>query len=591
VGTNLPPRNTVPGAQTISEDQPLSFTAGMLSIADDDAGTKTVRTTVSVPGGQGKLEVSPQSGLVITGSGSNSVQLEGTIATINAGLNTLVYTPNANFVGSVTLTIFTSDLGNSGSGGILTDTDTVNLTVTSVNDAPVNTVPLTQMMNEDGTLEFKTANNNVISIADVDASFNSVQTTLSLPAGQGTLRVSNQAGLTIAGSGTNIVQLNGNTTAINAGLKTLVYTPAVNFTGTATLTVLTDDLGNTGGSSATDSDNIEITVNAINDAPVHTAPSMLVMDEDTVLAFTGNNAIRITDPDATGTMRTSISVPGGMGSFAIAPQTGLTIVGNNTNAVQLEGAIAAINAGLSTLTYQPAADFNGSIDILLFSNDLFPGQPQTDVDTINVTINPMPEPTPTPTPTPVPTPVPAPVLTPVPAPVLTPVPAPTPAPIPQPGSFSGTSSSDQVRGSDSNDLLMGLGGDDILDGGQGDDILIGGTGRDRLIGGAGKDVFQFGGALTPFKGLGVDQIQDFVVGDDRIGISRATFKGLKKLTFQSVRSLKQAQASKAQITYIAKTGALYYNANRTAIGFGQGGQFADLADGTPLTLASFTLLS
>src|SRR5215510_13951111 len=45
----------------------------------------------------------------------------------------------------------------------------------AVNDAPVNTVPGAQTMNEDGTLTFSTANGYAISIADVDAGSSSVQ--------------------------------------------------------------------------------------------------------------------------------------------------------------------------------------------------------------------------------------------------------------------------------------------------------------------------------------------------------------------------------------------------------------------------------
>jgi hypothetical protein len=37
--------------------------------------------------------------------------------------------------------IVTSDQGNTGRGGTLSDTDTVNITVNAVNDAPVNSVP------------------------------------------------------------------------------------------------------------------------------------------------------------------------------------------------------------------------------------------------------------------------------------------------------------------------------------------------------------------------------------------------------------------------------------------------------------------
>ena len=67
----------------------------------------------------------------------------GTEAAINAALNGLVYTPDANFNGADSLTITTNDNGNTGADPGLTgdanseeDTDTVAITITPVNDAP-----------------------------------------------------------------------------------------------------------------------------------------------------------------------------------------------------------------------------------------------------------------------------------------------------------------------------------------------------------------------------------------------------------------------------------------------------------------------
>ena len=67
------------------------------------------------------------------------------------------YAPTANYNGPATLTIVTSDLGNTGAGGPLTDTDTVNITVNAVDDAPVNSVPAAQTTNEDTALVFSPA--------------------------------------------------------------------------------------------------------------------------------------------------------------------------------------------------------------------------------------------------------------------------------------------------------------------------------------------------------------------------------------------------------------------------------------------------
>jgi VCBS repeat-containing protein len=52
-------------------------------------------------------------------------------------LNGLVYTPAADYWGVDALTVTTQDDGLTGAGGILTDTDTVPITVSGLNDAPV----------------------------------------------------------------------------------------------------------------------------------------------------------------------------------------------------------------------------------------------------------------------------------------------------------------------------------------------------------------------------------------------------------------------------------------------------------------------
>jgi len=141
-GINDPPVHTVPATVTTAEDTPLAFTGtNTISNADRDAATGNIRTTLTVPVGQGTLTIAPQTGLTITGNTSNSVQLDGTLAVINAGLATLVYTPAPDFNsaiagGTVPLTIQTTDLGNTGSGGAQTDIDPVTITITAINDAP-----------------------------------------------------------------------------------------------------------------------------------------------------------------------------------------------------------------------------------------------------------------------------------------------------------------------------------------------------------------------------------------------------------------------------------------------------------------------
>ena len=183
----------------------------------------------------------------------------GTV-TINAN-GTLSFTPAANFNGATTISYTISD-GNGGS-----DTATVFVNVTPVNDAPVNTVPGAQATTED-TARAITG----LAISDVDAGASS--TTVTLGVTNGTLTVSGGTA-TIAGSGTGTVTLTGTVAQINATLgATVSYMPAANFNGTATLTMTTNDNGNTGsGGPRTDIDTVTISVTPVNDAPTLTGLS------------------------------------------------------------------------------------------------------------------------------------------------------------------------------------------------------------------------------------------------------------------------------------------------------------------------------
>jgi hypothetical protein len=61
----------------------------------------------------------------------------GTLVDINAALNGLTFDPTTNYNGPASLAVTLSDQGNTGSGGTLTDSDTIGITINPVNDAPV----------------------------------------------------------------------------------------------------------------------------------------------------------------------------------------------------------------------------------------------------------------------------------------------------------------------------------------------------------------------------------------------------------------------------------------------------------------------
>lgn len=136
---NQPPVNTIPmiDFETL-EDVPVAITG--LGIADPDASLLPVQVTLTVQSGTITVNTSLFNGVSaadVSGNGTNTVVITADQDSINAtfqSLNGVVYQGVADFNGSDQLTMSTSDLGNSGPGGVLTDTDSVFINIQEVFD-------------------------------------------------------------------------------------------------------------------------------------------------------------------------------------------------------------------------------------------------------------------------------------------------------------------------------------------------------------------------------------------------------------------------------------------------------------------------
>jgi VCBS repeat-containing protein len=150
VEQNDAPVNTLPGTQQGLEDVPLAITG--ISVADVDVNrdpitaSRTISVTLSVLHGTLSL-ASSLPGVTVSGANSATLGLTGALADVNAVLASLRYLGNANYNGNDTLTVVSNDRGNYGDAngdGIpgsaadaLTDTDSLQIVLTAVNDAPV----------------------------------------------------------------------------------------------------------------------------------------------------------------------------------------------------------------------------------------------------------------------------------------------------------------------------------------------------------------------------------------------------------------------------------------------------------------------
>ncbi|MET2973207.1 tandem-95 repeat protein, partial [Vibrio harveyi] len=231
---------------------------------------------------------------------------QGTVAIVDGKL---VFTPAENFNGDATISYTISD-------GQLTDDATVAVTVNPVNDAPV-------AVNDTVSTDEDTAVTIDVLANDSDPENDTLTiTAASVPAEQGTVTI-----------------VDGK----------LVFTPAENFNGDATISYTISD------GQLTDDATVVVTVNPVNDAPVAVNDTVST-DEDT--AVTIDVLANDSDPENDTLTITAASVPAEQGTVAIVD---------------------------GKLVFTPAENFNGDATIRYTISD---GQ-LTDDSTVAVTVNPV----------------------------------------------------------------------------------------------------------------------------------------------------------------------------------------------------------
>lgn len=140
IPVNDAPINHLLPSYTTQEDTPFVLTG--LSVTDVDASSGNISVTLNVT--NGLLSINPAVvGGVSAGnmSGNNTTQvvLTGTLSQINATLadvNGVTFTPAGNLTLSQ-FTMFTTDLGNTGAGNVLTAFDSRVIDIVQINDPPV----------------------------------------------------------------------------------------------------------------------------------------------------------------------------------------------------------------------------------------------------------------------------------------------------------------------------------------------------------------------------------------------------------------------------------------------------------------------
>ena len=378
VSVNNAPVNTVPGTtQTTAEDTAKVITG--LSIADTDAGTGNMTVTLAVD--HGTISVAAGTGVTLTTNGTGSVQLLGTLSAINtllATTNAVTYTPTLNYNGSDTLTVTTSDNGNTGSGNVLTDQDTVALSVTAVNDPPVVTGNVSLSTLEDNAITFKVADQIASKVTDADGT-----------AFKGIVIVQNTST-----NGTWAYSTDGNTwtdfpTSLNVIEWTKVmyldasaylrFTPVNNANGTnlgnlnfraVDDTFLASPVSGTlcnannkiGDSISNSPGFLTVSVTAVNDAPVVTPGATAAAYTENAVAVVINSALTVSDVDSANLTGATVSIGSGFTTgdvLAFTNANGITgSYNSSTGVLTLTGTATVANyqTGLRSITFSSTSE-------------------------------------------------------------------------------------------------------------------------------------------------------------------------------------------------------------------------------------------
>ncbi len=275
----------------------------------DEDNTLTENAATGVLANDNDVEGDPLTAVLVTDVSSGNL-------TLNTD-GSFTYTPNANFFGTDSFT-YTANDGTDDS-----NTATVTITVTAVNDAPVATDD-SYNTNEDTVLTLDAATGVLANDNDVEG--DPLTAVLVSDVSSGTLTLNTDGSFT--------------------------YTPNADFNGQDTFTYTAND-GTDNSNTAT----VTITVGSANDAPVATDDSY-VSDEDTILTVDTASGVLANDNDPDGDTLTVTLV---------------TDVSSGTLTLNTDG----------SFTYTPNANFFGTDSFTYTAND---GTDDSNEATVTITV-------------------------------------------------------------------------------------------------------------------------------------------------------------------------------------------------------------
>lgn len=300
-------------------NQAPSFMSGGNVTSDEDAGPQTLQWATAISAGPNE----PSQTVTFSTSTTNPSLFAAAPAISPSGVLTYTTAPDAN--GAATVTVTAQDDGGTANGGVDTATASFQISITPVNDAPFFTDAGDQSVLEDGgaqSLPWVTS----LSSGPADES------------GQ-------QVFFSIASTNSGLFLVKPQISPIGV----LTYTPAVNASGSSTVTVTAqDDGGTANGGSDTTAKTFTITVTAVNDPP-----SFVPGGDEVVLEDAGAQSAQW----ATGI------------SAGPADEAAQNVTFTTTND---DNALFAVQPSIDSaggLTYTPAANANGTATVTVTAHD------------------------------------------------------------------------------------------------------------------------------------------------------------------------------------------------------------------------------
>ncbi|MFC3686650.1 DUF4347 domain-containing protein, partial [Hydrogenophaga luteola] len=348
---NRPPVNVVPGAQTVAEDGTLTITG--VSTSDPDGNLATTQLTVT----NGVLNVSLAGGATISAgaNGSSTLTLSGTSAQINAALASIGYQPTANYFGPAVLTVQSTDVGG------LSDSDTVNITVSAVNDPPV-----------DGNETNTVTEDTTLTVAN-GATGDLLNNTVDIDGGTATIIAFTVPGVGAGVVGSPLVIPSVGSITINSN-GSYSFTPLPDFDDA--IPVITYTVSD--GAGGTDTSTLTLTMSPVNDLPV---------DGDETNTVTEDTTLSVADGEAGDLLNNASDVDGNPLSIS-----GFTVAGDGTSYTAGQTAtIAGVGAltinGNGSYSFTPVANYTGAIPVATYT--VTDGNGGTDTSTLTLTMSPV----------------------------------------------------------------------------------------------------------------------------------------------------------------------------------------------------------